>query len=100
MVRNKAILKTTAFLLSLEYAIRKVQENKERSELNGKHQFLVYTDHIKSLCKSMNFIQKNTAVLLDASNKTGTKVEAEKARTVRVHFSSLDCRTKSQYKGS
>jgi hypothetical protein len=34
------------FLLFLEYAIRKVQENQARLKLNGTHQLLVYADAV------------------------------------------------------
>lgn len=42
------------FNFAVEYAIRKVQENKGGLELNGTQQFLVYANGVNLLGRSMN----------------------------------------------
>jgi hypothetical protein len=49
------------FNFALEYAIRKVQANKEGFKLNGTHHFLVYTAEINILGGSIHTVKKNTA---------------------------------------
>jgi hypothetical protein len=71
------------FNFTLEYTIKKVQENQQALELSGIHQLLVYAD-INFLGENINTIMRNTDALLDTSKEIGIEVNAEKAKLISM----------------
>jgi len=61
---------------ALEYAIRRVQVDRDGLILNGKHQFLVYVDDVNMLGESLRSVNKNSEALVVADKETGLVVNA------------------------
>jgi hypothetical protein len=64
------------FNFTLEYAIRKVQENEVGLELNRTHQLLVYADDINLMGDSINTIKEKTGTFLGVSRDIDLETNA------------------------
>jgi hypothetical protein len=68
------------FNFALDYAIRRVQVNKDGLKLNGTHQLLVYANDLNMLGRSVPTTKKNSDILVVASKEIGQAVNAFKTK--------------------
>jgi hypothetical protein len=68
------------FNFSLEYAIRKVQENQVGLKLNGTHQLPAYADDANLLGDNIDTVKKNTETLTGASKEVGLEIYIEETK--------------------
>ncbi|KAJ4427179.1 hypothetical protein ANN_24795 [Periplaneta americana] len=81
-LKQEDALSPLLFNFALEYAIRKVLDNRESLELNELHQLLVYADALHRLGENPQTIRENTEILFEASKAIGLEVNPEKTKQV------------------
>ena len=62
---------------ALEYAIRRVQVNRDRLKLNGTHKFLAYAEDVNILGGSIHTLTDNAEALVAATRKIALEVSAD-----------------------
>jgi len=104
VLKQRGALMPLLFNLTLEYAIRRVQENQNGLKWNCKHQFLVYADDVNIVGGTIYTINENAEALIVASKKTGLEVNADKtmymimsldqnagrSQSIKIHNSSFE----------
>ena len=68
------------FNFALEYAIRRVQVNKDGLKLDGTHQLLAYSDGVNMLGGSIHTVKENSEALVVATKEIGLEVNADKTK--------------------
>jgi len=70
------------FNFALEYAIRRVQVNRDGLKLNGTHQLLAYVDDVNILAGSIHTLKENAEALVAATREIELEVSADKTKYV------------------
>jgi hypothetical protein len=63
---------------ALEYAIRKVHDDRVGLKLHETHRLLIYADDVNLFGDEIHTIQKYTEALIDATKEVGPEVNTEK----------------------
>ena len=68
------------FNFALEYAIRRVQVNRDGLKLNGTHQLLDYANDVNKLAGSIHTLKENAEALVAATREIELEVSADKIK--------------------
>ena len=68
------------FNFALDYAIRRVQVNRDGLKLNGTHQLLAYADDVNILGGGIHTLKENPEALVAATREIGLEVSADKTK--------------------
>jgi hypothetical protein len=68
------------FNFVLEYAIKRVQVNRDGLKLNSTHQLLPYADDVNLLGGNAHTVKENAEALLVATKEIGLEVNADKTK--------------------
>jgi len=82
-IRNalkQEVLSPLLFNFALEYAIRRVQVNRDGLKLNDTHQLLIYADGVNILGGSVHTVKEKTEALILASKETGLELNVDKTK--------------------
>ena len=74
------MLSLLRFNSALEYAIRRVQENRIGLELNGKHQLLLNADDVNMLEENLQNVRENAEIFIKTSKDIGLEINSEKTK--------------------
>ena len=79
-LKQEDALSPELFNFALEYAIKRVQVNRDGLKLNGTHQLLAYVDDVNILAESIHTLTENTEALVAATREIGLEVNADKTK--------------------
>ena len=68
------------FNFALEYAIRRVQVNKDGLKLNGTHRLLAYADDVNIMGGSIHTVKESAESLVVAAKEIGLEVNGDKTK--------------------
>jgi len=79
-LRQGDALSPMIFNFALEYAIRRIQVNRDGLKLNGSHRLLAYADDVNILGGSIHTLKENAEASVAATREIGLEVSADKTK--------------------